>query len=253
MKFLVSLLLIVTSCTFALESSASPPQSSHEKPKAQTGPKQEALELKQTHYFFGDVQTIASKTAIRMEDTGSWKFVLVARAPDWKVTVFRDDDKLYYSCPLKTFLEGGMVSQFLVTKKGEYMNGGRKETLSATVGGVHVTRYMGPIALCEYVASDKLVAPQVVSILYETFRMPTNGGVTLRFVQANKGTDWMTGLKEDGQHIMLSTKSAKIVNVPATIFDAPTGYKLSKSLREVLISKETRDSSGDAKDLFDIK
>jgi hypothetical protein len=188
-----------------------------------------------------------------MEDTGSWKFVLVARAPEWKVTVFRDDDKLYFTCPLQTFLEGGMVSQFLVTKRGEYINGGRKETLSTSIGGNHVVRIMGPVALCEYLPNDKLVAPQIVKILYETFRLPTNGGLTLRFVQAKQGTDWMTGLKEDGQQVMLSTKSARMVSVPSKIFDAPTGYKLSKSLREVLISKDTRDSSGDAKDLFEIK
>ena len=79
-----------------------------------------ALQLKQSHYFFGNVEITATKTAIRMEDTGSWKFVLVSKAPDWQVTVFRNDDKLYFTCPLKTFLDGGMVSQMLVGKKSQF-------------------------------------------------------------------------------------------------------------------------------------
>lgn len=188
-----------------------------------------------------------------MEDTGSFKFVLVARAPDWKVTVYRNDDKIYYTCPLETFLDGGMVSQFLVGRKGEYITAGNNETLSTTIAGVHIKRSRGAIALCEYLPAEKLVAPQVVRILYETFRMPTNGGVTLRFLQIKQGTDWMTGLKDSGLQKMLSTQSAKLVTVPVSIFDPPTGYKRSKSLREVLISKESRDSSTDAKDLFEIK
>ena len=80
-----------------------------------------------------------------------------------------------------------------------------------------------------------------------------NGGICLRFVQAKQGVDWMTGLQDYGQHIMLSTQSGKMVTVPSSIFDAPVGYKKSKSLREVLISTESRESSNDARDLFEIK
>lgn len=212
-----------------------------------------ALRLDQTHYFFGDVTTIACKTAIRMEDTGSFKFVLVAKAPDWKVTVFRNDDKKYYSCPLPTFLDGGMVSQFLVGRKGEYFEGGTKEILKTAVDGVHVIRYSGRLSRSEYLPSEMLVAPQIVRIVYETFRMPSNGGLALRFVQAKGGTDWMTGLKDIGLQTMLTTKSAAMVKVPSSTFEAPTGYKRAKSLRDVLISNESRDSSADAKDLFEIK
>ncbi|MBS2003959.1 MAG: hypothetical protein JST44_20815 [Cyanobacteria bacterium SZAS LIN-5] len=249
---LLLIALTVLTCTSGVNSWALPAPGVKQTAPQNTA-KMNALQLKQSHYFFGDVETIASKTAIRMEDTGSWKFVLVARAPDWKVTVYRNDDKIYYTCPLETFLDGGMVSQFLVGRKGEFINGGSNETLSTTVAGVHVKRCRGSIALCEYLPAEKLVAPQVVRILYETFRMPTNGGVTLRFMQIKQGTDWMTGLKDSGLQKMLSTQSAKMVSVPVSIFDPPTGYKRSKSLREVLISKESRDSSTDAKDLFEIK
>ncbi len=222
-------------------------------PVAQNGAKVKALELKQSHYFFGNLDIIATKTSIRMEDTGSWKFVLVAKAPDWKVTVFRNDDKLYFTCPLKTFLEGGLVSQLLVGKKSASFGPGREEPTSAVIGGVKVKKVTARYALCEYLPADTLVAPQVTQIIYETLRMPMNGGICLRFVQTKGGVDWMTGLKEYGQHIMLATNSAKMVTVPSSTFEAPVGYTKSKSLREVLISNESRESSTDARDLFEIK
>ncbi|CAN5598148.1 hypothetical protein BH10CYA1_BH10CYA1_11000 [soil metagenome] len=246
MKFFVSLSILLTISTFELECSALPPP-------AQSGSTVKALELKQSHYFFGNLEIIATKTAIRMEDTGSWKFVLVAKAPDWKVTVFRNDDKLYFTCPLKTFLDGGMVSQMLVGRKAQLFGPGREESAKLIIGGVKARKLSGRYALCEYLPTDTLVAPQVTQIIYETLRMPMNGGICLRFVQAKQGVDWMTGLQDYGQHIMLSTQSGKMVTVQGNIFDAPVGYKKSKSLREVLISTESRESSNDARDLFEIK
>ncbi|MBS1954127.1 MAG: hypothetical protein JST89_08075 [Cyanobacteria bacterium SZAS-4] len=246
MKFLVSLSILVSLFLFGLDCWALPPV-------AQSGAKVRAIQLKQSHYFFGNLDIIASKSSIRMEDTGSWKFVLVANAPDWKVTVFRNDDKLYYTCPLKTFLEGGLVSQLLVGKKSASFGPGQEEPTTAIIGGVKVKKVVARYALCEYLPTDTLVAPEITQIIYETLRMPMNGGICLRFVQDKGGTDWMTGLKESGEHIMLSTQSAKMVTVPSTTFDAPVGYKKSKSLREVLISNESRESSTDARDLFEIK
>lgn len=246
MKFFVSLSILLILSVFGLECWALPPV-------AQSATKVKAIELKQSHYFFGNLDIIASKTSLRMEDTGSWKFVLVANAPDWKVTVFRNDDKLYFTTSLKTFLEGGLVSQLLVGKKSANFGPGQEETMSTVIGGVKAKKVTARYALCEYLPADNLVAPEVTRIIYETLRMPMNGGICLRFVQAKGGTDWMTGLKESGQHIMLSTQSAKMVSVPSTTFEAPAGYKKSKSLREVLISNESRESSTDAKDLFEIK
>lgn len=231
----------------------SAPKCSALPPVTQSSAKVKALHLKQSHYFFGNLDIIASKISIRIEDTGSWKFVLVANAPDWKVTVFRNDDKLYFTCPLKTFLEGGLVSQLLVGKKSASFGPGREETTNLVIGGVKVKKVTAKYALCEYLPADTLVAPQVIQIIYETLRMPMNGGICLRFVQTKGGTDWMTGLKEYGQHIMLSTQTAQMVNVPHSTFEAPVGYTKSKSLREVLISNESRESSTDARDLFEIK
>ncbi|MBI2810441.1 MAG: hypothetical protein HYX67_06395 [Candidatus Melainabacteria bacterium] len=245
MKFLVSLSILVTLTTIELACAALPAP-------AQSASRVKALELKQTHYFFGTVEITATKTAIRMEDTGSWKFVLVAKAPDWKVTVFRNDDKLYFTCPLKTFLDGGMVSQLLVGKKAPSFGVGHEEPTNLIIGGVKAKKLTARYALCEYLPTETLVAPQVTQIIYETMRMPMNGGICLRFVQLKQGVDWMTGLKDYGQHIMLSTQSQKMITVPSTIFDAPVGYKKSKSLREVLISNESRESSTDARDLFEI-
>lgn len=187
-----------------------------------------------------------------MEDTGSWKFVLVAKAPDWNVTVYRNDDKIYFTEPLEQFIDTGLVSQFLVARRDRSFGQGTLQTLPTSVAGVRCKRISDNHALLDYIPHQTLVEPQIVHILYETMRVPTNNEIALRFVQSKAGTDWMTGLKESGMQIFLTTKSAKSVVVNSKIFDKPVGYKLSKSLREVLISNARRESSSDAKDLFEI-
>jgi hypothetical protein len=241
----VILTALIVCLTFSLECSAQTQDNKQSKVKA--------IQLKQTHYFFGNLNVIASKQGLRLESTGSWKFVLVAKAPDWKVTVFRNDDKIYYTSTLKKFLEGGLVSQMLFGRKAIDFQGSPGSS-KLVIAGVHSKCLSTRWALCEYLPAQSLVAPQVESILYESLRMPTNGGIALRWVQSKEGKDWLTGLDQGGaQQIGLSTQSATQTLVSDNIFDAPSGYNLAKSQREVLISKASRDSSDDAKDLFEIK
>jgi hypothetical protein len=236
---------LIVCLTFSFKCSAQ----THDNKKS----KLQAIQLKQTHYFFGNLNVIASKHGLRLESLGSWKFFLVAKAPDWNVTVFRNDDKIYYTSTLKKFLEGGLVSQMLVTRKPLNFPGSPGSS-KLVIAGVHSICLSTRWALCEYLPAQSLVAPEVESILYESLRMPTCGGICLRFVQSKEGKDWLTGLDERGsQQIGIATQSAAQISVTNSVFDAPTGYKLAKSQREVLISKESRDSSDDAKDLFEMK
>ncbi len=50
-----------------------------------------ALKLTQTHFYFGDTETIVSMKGVRINNHGRMKFVLVAKSPDWVVNVFRTD------------------------------------------------------------------------------------------------------------------------------------------------------------------
>ncbi|HEY9677514.1 MAG TPA: hypothetical protein V6C76_05870 [Drouetiella sp.] len=217
----------------------------------ETGTAGDTLHLKQTHYFLGDLDVKASKNGVRIQSLGSWKFVLVSHAPEWTVTVFRKDDKSYFSEPFKQFSETGLVSQLLVGKKTEAKGAVAKPT-NMKVGNERVMRAMNPFCLGEYVDGKNLVAPQVIAILYSSTRMPNYGGIALRWMQKKDGRDWMTGLKDSSMHVMLSTTSVDIEPGTPGLYDVPTGYKRAKDMREILLSKESRASSADADDLFEM-
>ncbi len=245
LNFLVSFLFSsVLLSTFSAECSAL----SGDKSKAGV----KGIELKQTHYFLGNMTVLASKDGVRMESKGAWKFVLVAKAPDWKVTAFRDDDKVYYSCSLKEFEEIGLVSQYLIGKKPRAIIEGDDSPTSLVLHGVHTIRRSTPYFVSERLPVGKAAPAQMEAILYGTYRMPTNGGVPLKYTQVS-GKDWMmSGIKQTGQkpQIMLTTSSAKETNVPPNSFSPPRGYALAKSFREVLISKASRDQGGYANEII---
>ena len=63
----------------------------------------------------------------------------------------------------------------------------------------------------------------------------------------------MTGLDSAGSmRVYISTRSIKAVQVPADFFQPPAGYRLSKSKQEVMMSKDSREASGDFDEIFDI-
>ncbi len=170
--------------------------------------------------------------------------MLVAKAPDWKVTVFRKDDKIFYSCTLKQFEKSGLVSDSLFTRRTRTIIG-QEEQLKLAVYSTHAKRRVTAYKACEYFPGGMLATPQVESILYAAYKLPTCGGIPLRYVQTTDGKDWVTGLKLSRQQALLSTQLISEANVPSNFYSAPSGYTLSKSLREVLISKATRTASGE--------
>ncbi len=65
--------------------------------------------------------------------------------------------------------------------------------------------------------------------------------------------DWLTGLKRSGQlRNVLYTSGLQKVKVNKEIFEAPVGYKRAASVQEVLMSKVSRDASGDMDEIFEI-
>lgn len=62
----------------------------------------------------------------------------------------------------------------------------------------------------------------------------------------------MTGLDTTGaRKVFLGTKTISSVIVPDIFFDLPNNYKESRVMQQVLMSKQTRESSGDMDVLLD--
>src|ERR1700678_1498131 len=76
-----------------------------------------AIQMEQEHYFLGTAVVTAAKDAVRIENTGRLKYIVVAKAPDWRINIFRNDDKTYFSESLREFQDTGLVSDFLVSRR----------------------------------------------------------------------------------------------------------------------------------------
>lgn len=223
---------------------------------AQTGKQNRtvsALRLAQRHNYWGDMETIVAEQGVRINNKGRWGYSLVAKKPDWKVTVFRDDDKTYHSRELKQFLQGGIVSDMMVKKQNRVTPPGGLET-TRKLGDALVKDIRRQRSEYSYLPLKGIAAPQVESILYEALKVTTNGGIPLRqYKIVQGGVDWMTGLNSAGdERMLLNTRKIERVKVPISTFDAPSGYSMSKSVQEVLLSKKGRDASGDFDEMFEI-
>ena len=211
-----------------------------------------ALKLEQTHFFYGETETIVSLQGLRINNRGRMHFSLVAAGPSWNVTIFRADVKTYISESFNDFLVNGLVSNFVV----------KRQDSASSVGSVIRRRKVDGFVVRElgsnrdvfaYLPLDNIAAPQVERLLYSIYRTPTNGGIPVTFTKKLSGRDWMTGLDSAGSmRVYISTRSIKAVQVPADFFQPPAGYRLSKSKQEVMMSKDSREASVDFDEIFDI-
>ena len=204
-----------------------------------------ALKLKQKHYYWGDTETTVSLDGIRIDNRGRMFYSLVAKSPSWDVIVFRDDDKTYLRQSLSDFESTGMVNNFVVEKRPRNFGFKKEETL-VKFDGITVKQLVHGPHFYQYLPLGMVAAKQVERILYIAYKLPTNGGIPVMMRKYTKGTDWLTGIKDPGRHkALLETSKIENLRVSKSIFDAPLNYKLRGSMQEVLMSKTSRDASGD--------
>lgn len=201
--------------------------------------------MNQTHYFLGQVVVSVCKSAIRIESVGTYKFILIAKAPDWKVFVYRNDDKTFHESSLKEFSESGLMSQYLIGMQAPAISG-REITLSKSVGDLQIKARRNNYALCEYIPLSNEIAPECRTILFNTYRLPNCNGLTVKYVEQYVGKDWMTGVDETGHwKTKLSTTGSEVKLVDQKIFELPAHYKKVPSMQQVVTGNKTRDASED--------
>lgn len=172
-------------------------------------------------------------------------YSLVARSPTWDVIVFRDDDKTYLKQTLSDFESTGIVSDFVMEKRPRNF-GLKKEETPIKISGIALKQLVHGPHSYQYLPLGRYAAKQVERILYIAYKLPTNGGIPVMMHRYKKGLDWMTGIKDPGGHkTLLETTKIENVLVSKRIFEAPLNYKLSRSMQEVLMSKTSREASGD--------
>ena len=210
-----------------------------------------AIQLKQSHYFLGDHLVTVAKDAIRIENIGRFKFVVVARAPDWRINIFRNDDKTYFSESLQEFEESGLVSDFLVSRREHILDPREFRSSPINFLGLPAVRVTGRQRTLKYLPIEKGASHEVDWIIYSAYKLPTDGGVPLEATDTVTTSDWIAGGGSKGKReIHLSTSSINQVTVAAEIFALPKNYSRAKSIREVVAGSDVRKESVDAQDLF---
>lgn len=203
-----------------------------------------ALQIDQTHIYLGKLKVLLTPEAIKMVGLGKFHFTLVSTAPQWNVTVYREDDKLYCTQTASEFYNtGGLFSSMVMIQK-ERMLPPNSKFVKETLSGFVVERYGWGNVVFKCLPLGSYTVPQAERILHASYKLPTNGGIPLAFVAIMQGNDWMTQLSEKGLHrAFLDTQKISKCRVSVPEFDVPPGLTSTNSV--------TRIVAGDIKQLED--
>ncbi|MBS1999119.1 MAG: hypothetical protein JSS86_22490 [Cyanobacteria bacterium SZAS LIN-2] len=211
-----------------------------------------ALHLKQTHYYWDDTELYLSNVGLRLNNLGRMGFSLVAAAPDWEVTVFRQDDKTCVRQSLDSFARTGLVSDFLLKRSPRTFEQSVLARRDIKFGKFPGRLYSNEREIFEFLPLAPYAAPPCERIIFTVYKIPTNRGIPMKCIKLLRGVDGLTGRDRTGdQRVYLVTRRIEMVNVSPEIFQAPKGYLASKSIQEVILSKENRSASGDLDELFE--
>jgi hypothetical protein len=210
-----------------------------------------ALIIRQTHYFLGTSTVTITKDAFRLENISQLKFIVVAKAPLWRVIIFRTDDKTYFDESIKEFNENGLMSTMLIPNREHSVPENIYRYSSAEAAGFKLEQFYARRDTFSYIKLNKALPVQTEQILYSLYRVPTNGGIPVEFTGTKSGVDWVTGMKTDGaRDSLLTTSKITKAIVKKNIFDLPAGFKRAKSVREVVSGTAAVKQSKDFDELF---
>ncbi|MDQ5936816.1 MAG: hypothetical protein QG574_4156 [Cyanobacteriota bacterium erpe_2018_sw_21hr_WHONDRS-SW48-000092_B_bin.40] len=210
-----------------------------------------AVRFYQTHYFMGTEQLTVSQNAMRLDNTAQLRFTLLAKAPDWKITIYRPDDKTYFTEDLKEFQETGLLSDLLIGRKDRIVTDRPMRASTMMLNGFKIERLTSPWTTMKFIKLDGIGAPQTETILYATYKLPTNGGIPLTFVGTHGSVDFITGMKNKGsRETNLDTTKIEKVTVPANFFSLPPGLKKAASIRDVVSGRNNRNQSEAVDEMF---
>jgi len=208
------------------------------------------IRIYQTNAVFGAGHVTVSPDGFRMENTGRLKFILVAKPPSWQVSVFRNDDKTFFTESLTQFEDTGLVSGLISAAKERFIREKNRES-TFIWSGKKLVRVTTSTQTLKYLPLNGL-PPQIERIIYATYKCPTQGGIPTGFTRTLLQRDYMTGMRNQGRmENTLQTSKIEDIKTDSKMFSVPPGYKLSKSIREVVAGSSTRQKNVDFEALLD--
>ena len=219
---------------------------------AAAAPLEKAIKLTQVHNFMGTFDVTIARNGIRFENTSQLKFIMVSSAPDWKITVYRTDDKTYFSESLAELEDTGLFSGFLFTRKERVVNLKYFRLAKMKMGGLDIDRMTSHESTVKTMKLAPYMPPQIERIFYAVYKLPTNGGIPIGFSAVHVNSDFLQGTPNKGRiESYLDTTKVSTAMVSPSLFKVPPGLKRAPSLRDVAAGKSARAHSEDVRVLWD--
>jgi hypothetical protein len=215
----------------------------------------QAYKLTQSHFTLGPLEAFYTDDAVKivLKRNGA---AILARAPSWKVVLFRPSGRIAHEITRKDFLATGLkwvqisgIPASDLHRKSEQLVHGEKviEFTFSTNRGSSNYRY--------WVIEPVKVSNQGCEILQRAFRVPFRHAIPLKLTGDEPGHDDLTpqskvawsltvnARRPGGRTPMwrLETIEWSKVRLPKSEFDYPVGYKIVKTEPEVLITSPTRE------------
>lgn len=188
-----------------------------------------------------------SEKAIRAYDK-TLKFDMVARAPDWKVHLFRSENKTSYSVPLKEFSIVAILRPF-----------GADTNLKPKIPYIGPSDFKGhPCSIWQgttgrlYTSREIVLSPKPAELISRYLFTATVPGVPLFYLKPKedriyKKKDWLDSSRANyfSQNKKLFTNSLTKKRYDPADFAMPTGYRQVGYAKEVVFSNRNKEEFTD--------
>jgi hypothetical protein len=211
--------------------------------------------LTQKSTKMGDQYLYLSSEGIKITNPRAG-FNLVARAPNWDITLYNDKTRCFYQTTAERYRQelagrspDGELKNSTWSKMGDtYINGlkateyrmGSKTVRSKTKAGGVVSKTINGAQY--WVASEITIPAKLTELLAAAYGLPsqTSACVPLRLKYS----------ESTGDHLILDTYRVDKAPIPVAYFDKPAGYKPVTSDAEVMMNDEQKQIMSDmARDL----
>jgi hypothetical protein len=214
------------------------------------------------HFGSGKYRYLVAANAIKIINLSNGGVVLT-KAPKWKVSCFRDSEKLEWQGVLDRFdLSSALSTQTRTQakKKADFEVLGKEKLL-----GLSCLKYQLGDGSIFWVAEGLKSPPQVNEIVSRYFRTPAIEAIPLKILKREKAVTKATPQSKDREKLQKTIPWLSVNNLRAkppdncyafltdwkkipykdSDFDYPKGYKQTKNIKEIVVSQKNRQALED--------
>lgn len=213
------------------------------------------------HFGSGKYRYLVAPSAIRITNTSNGGVVLT-KAPNWKVSCFRESEKIEWQQALDRFDPSSALStntSAKAKKKAKFEVIGKDNLL-----GLNCLKYRLGDGSLYWVAEGLKPAPQIDDIVSRYFKSPAIDAIPVKVVKPEvivkatkksedraklqKSIPWLSvknlrGKPSDNCYVFLT--AWKKIPYKDSDFEYPKGYKRTENLKEVIVSQKNRQALED--------